>query len=80
MATVWYCWCGEMYEPNIGRGGSQGGESIRTESWRDTCCKMFIWREENIKLDVSEMVGGWEMDGSTITGQFPRCSLVLTVH
>jgi hypothetical protein len=60
--------------------GGQGGESKRTESWRDTCCKMFIWREENIKLDVSEMIGGWEMDGSTISSHFPRCSLVLTVH
>jgi hypothetical protein len=35
---------------------------------------MFIWREENIKVDVSEMVGGWEVDGSTISGQFQRCS------
>lgn len=60
--------------------GGQGGERIRTESWRVTCCKMFIWWEKNIKLDVSEMVGGWEIDGSTINDQFPRCSLVLDIH
>ena len=62
--------------------GGQVGESTSTESWRGTCCRMFIWREENIKLDVSEMVGEWEMDGSgsTISGRFPRCSLVLNIH
>ena len=41
---------------------------------------MFILREENIKLDVSEMVGGWEMDGITISGQFPRYLLVLNIR
>jgi hypothetical protein len=60
--------------------GDQGGKRVRTEFWRDACCKMFIWREENIKLDVSEIVRVWEMDGSTFSGQFPRNSLVLNVH
>jgi hypothetical protein len=71
-------WC------NVGASlagvGGQGGESVRTESWRETCCKMFVWREENIKLYVSGMVGGWEMDGSTISGQFPRYSLMLNIR
>lgn len=46
----------------------QGGERIRTEFWRDIWCRMFFWRADNIKLDVSELVRGWEMDGNILSG------------